>query len=250
MCGRYVLTTDDYASVADALEAAYDGADAAAHRPRFNVAPTDVMPIVRSTDVERRRLVQAKWGLVAPRDAASARPPVHINARAETLGERPLFRHAFAHLRIGVVADGFYEWVGTKKQRTPIRFHRPDGGPIVFAGIASARADAATGAPQLRFAIVTTTPTAVVAPVHDRMPVILEGADLDAWIGPAPGGVASADWLDALRALLRPVADGVLVATPASPRANDVRNDDPDCLVAPPSLFDAPPTGPPAAHET
>lgn len=237
MCGRYTLTTNDYASVADALEASYDEADAQAYRPRFNVAPTDVVPVLRAGPEGRRHLEPAMWGLVAPRDRDLPRPPIQINARAETVGERALFRHAFTRVRLGVVADGFYEWTGTRKQRQPIWFHRPDGRPFVFAAIATTARHPATGADILRFAILTTTPNHVVEGVHDRMPVILDGADIDAWIRDVPPGVDAATWLEGLRARLVPAPDAALVGTPASPRANDVRNDDPACLVASPTLF-------------
>lgn len=236
MCGRYTLTTDDYVSVADALEARYDAAEAAAWRPRFNVAPTDAVPILRAGPEQARVLGRGMWGLVAPRDR-DPRPAIQINARAETLGERAMFRHAFARLRVGVVADGFYEWTGTRKARRPIRFHRPDDAPFVFAAIAAPWTDPTNGVVHTRFAIVTTTPNAVVAPVHDRMPVILEPEDVDAWIRDSPPDVEPGAWLDGLRQVLRPFPDAMLVGTPASPRANDVRNDDAACLVAPPTLF-------------
>jgi putative SOS response-associated peptidase YedK len=241
MCGRYVLTTNDYAAVADAFEAEYDEEDAAAYRPRFNIAPTDTSIVLRGAPGRRRRLARATWGLVSPRDKDKPKPPIQINARAETVGERGMFRRAFERQRVGVVADGFYEWTGPKNDRRPIRFHRPDGRPFVFAGIASPWTHPVTGEVTTRFAIITTTANQLVAPVHDRMPVVLDTRDIDAWIGDAPTGAeleGSVDaWLDSLRGLLVPANDGVLVATPASPRVGDVRNDDPSCLDAPPTLF-------------
>ncbi len=232
-----MLTTNDYAAVADAFEAEYDERDAAAHRPRFNIAPTDVSIVLRGGPGDTRRLARATWGLVSPKDKANPRPPIQINARAETVGERGMFRHAFARQRVGVVADGFYEWVGTKKDRRPIRFHRSDGRPFVFAGIAAPWTSPLTGEVITRFAIVTTTPNTLVAPTHDRMPVVLDGDDVGAWIRDVPPGVEPSEWLDRLRDVLAPAREGLLVATPASPRVNDVRNDDPACLEAPPTLF-------------
>jgi putative SOS response-associated peptidase YedK len=237
MCGRYVLTTNDYAAVADAFEAEYDDEDAAAYRPRFNIAPTDVSIVLRGAPGGRRRLARATWGLVSPKDKDKARPPIQINARAETVGERGMFRRAFERQRVGVVADGFYEWTGPKNDRRPIRFHRPDGRPFVFAGIAAPWTSPVTGEVLTRFAIITTTPNELVAPVHDRMPVVLDEHDIDAWIGAAPTGADLDAWLESMRGLLAPANDGVLVATPASPRVGDVRNDDPACLEAPPTLF-------------
>lgn len=234
VCGRYTLTTDDYISVADALEATYEGADAASWRPRYNVAPTDPMPVMMWRG--GRHLVRAIWGLAPPGDK-NERPAIQINARAETIGQRGMFRSAFSKLRVGVVADGFYEWTGTKRERRPIRFHRPDGKPMVLAGIAAPWTDPRTGVVTPRFAIITTTPGEVVAPVHDRMPAILDPADIDKWLRGGPPDVPPVEWASGLEPMLTTAASVELVASRASTRANDVRNDDPDCLVPPPDLF-------------
>ncbi len=236
MCGRFTLTTADYEHVAQALDADFDPEAAAAWRPRFNVAPTDRHPVLVRDD-GRRRLALATWGLVAPRDEGLPRPPIHINARAETLAGRGLFRGPLQRLRLGVVADGFYEWTGPRQARQPIRFHRGDGRPFVFAAVAT-RPRTAQGTVALpRFAIVTTAPNARVAAVHDRMPVILDDDDIDAWLSPPPDDAEPDAWLAGLTALLHTAPDDALVATPASPRVNDVRNDDPACLEPPLTLF-------------
>lgn len=235
VCGRYTLTTDDYVSVADALEATYEGVDAASWRPRYNVAPTDPMPVV--TWRGGRHLVRAIWGLAPPGDR-SDRPAIQINARAETLSSRGLFRSALCKFRVGVVADGFYEWTGSKRERRPIRFHRADGKPMVFAGIAAPWTCPRTGVVTPRFAIITTTPGDVVAPIHDRMPAILEPQDIDAWLRAGPPDVPPLEWATGLEPMLRTAAAVELVASRASPRANDVRNDDADCLVADGELFE------------
>ncbi len=238
MCGRFTLTTNDYEHVAQALDADYEPADAAGWRPRFNVAPTDRHPIVVAGAAgSRRRLVPGQWGLVGPRDAGLPRPPIHINARAETLASKGLFRSALLRLRCGVVADGFYEWTGPKRARTPIRFHRADGRPFLLAGIATLRVASEGGIAVPHFAIITTAPNAVVAPVHDRMPVILAPQDADAWLHDRPADASTDAWLAALAGALAPAPDDALVATPASVRVNDVHNDDAACLLAQPSLF-------------
>ena len=175
----------------------------------------------------RRRLARATWGLVSPRDKDKPKPPIQINARAETVGERGMFRRAFERQRVGVVADGFYEWTGPKNDRRPIRFHRPDGRPFVFAGIASPWTHPVTGEVTTRFAIITTTANQLVAPVHDRMPVVLDPADFERWLDPEAGG----------RDLLRPCPAEWLEATLVSPRVNNPANDDPECI-APPAPAD------------
>ncbi len=116
-----------------------------------------------------------------------------------------------------------------REARRPIWFHRPDGGLI------SSQASTSTGRPpghwQRTFTIVTTRANDLIAPVHDRMPVILDEADADAWLDPNPRD------LDALTQLLVPAPESLLTATPVSPRANSVKNDDPDCLLPRPTLL-------------
>lgn len=237
MCGRFTLTTDDYQSVAEALDADFDRQDAAKWRPRFNIAPTDPHPIVVAGADGRRKLTWATWGLVTPRDKDKPKPPVQINARAETVATRGIFRHALLRLRCAVVADGFYEWHGDKKARRAIRFHKPDDGLITFAGIALPWRHPETGEQLTRFAIITTVPNTVVAELHDRMPAVLAPYELDAWIDPPRAGLDTDAWLGELQTHLHAAPDDLLIGTPASPRVNDVKNDDPACLVAEPELF-------------
>jgi putative SOS response-associated peptidase YedK len=207
MCGRYSLSDKDIGVVADALGAHYDDELAAAHKPRYNIAPTQVAPIVTLEDAGRV-LSLASWGFVGEQDKK-----LSINARAESVATRPGIRDAFASRRCVVPADGFFEWRGEKSARRPIWFHRADGAPLFFAGLWQATVG---GAPT--FLVITTKPNDVVAPVHDRMPAILtvEGA---------------IEWLKRPDVkLLGPVDNDFLVATPVSPRVNDVKNDDPGCL--------------------
>lgn len=226
MCGRFTLTTADYDAVADALEAEVDAAEAARYRPRFNVAPTDACATLVPGDTKARRLTWAKWGIVPPPRPGAARPGLQINVRAEGI-LRGYVRGAFARHRCAVVADGFYEWTGPKNARKPIRFHLPGGGLFVFAAVFLPQSDPKSGERGPHFAIITTDANERVRGVHDRMPVILSPADIDAWLEPGD----APEQLARLQALLVPAPDEVLVATPASPRVNDVKNDDAECLV-------------------
>jgi putative SOS response-associated peptidase YedK len=207
MCGRYSLTDKDIGVVADALGAHYDDELAAAHQPRYNIAPTQVAPMVTLED-EGRILSLASWGFLGEQDRKLA-----INARAESVAARPGIRDAFASRRCVIPADGFFEWRGDKAARQPIWFHRADGGPIFFAGLWQAGKN---GAPT--FIVLTTKPNDLVAPVHDRMPAILTAADAVEWLKRPDVK------------LLGPVANDYLVATAVSTRVNDVKNDDPGCL--------------------
>jgi putative SOS response-associated peptidase YedK len=223
MCGRFTLTTDDYEGVARALDADLDPEVAASYRPRFNVAPTDRHFIVVAGP-QRRVLEPALWGF-------SGDGHFSINARAETAHARPLFREAFWTARCGVAADGFFEWTGDKKARQPLWFHRPDRGLFVFAGLWHDAVDEASGEVTRRFTILTTRPNAIVAPYHDRMPVILDLPDLDRWLASPPSRGRAG--LDAVRPLLRPIGDDFLVAEEVDRRVGDPRNDDPSCLEPP-----------------
>jgi len=209
MCGRFSLSKRELVEISSFLDAVVDPADAALYKPRYNVAPSDTCFIAR-TDGGARKLVRAAWGFPGA--------PVHgeklvINARAETVAERPMFREALQHRRCVVPADGFFEWTGGKRDRRPIWYHAPGGQLILFAGLWEPRTD---GTPA--FTIVTTDANTLIAPAHDRMPVVLGRADADAWLaGPRVD-------------LLRPAPDGALDATPVSSRVNAVENDDPACL--------------------
>jgi putative SOS response-associated peptidase YedK len=206
------LTRRELQEVADELEAACDVQEHAAYRARYNVAPTDTHPVLRLVQGERR-LSPARWGLPPP---PRRRAPL-INVRTETL--RPLLAGRApggflatleAPLREGrcvVPADGFFEW----KEGAPIWFHRADGRLLLFAGL---YLDGA-------FTVLTTTPNALVAEVHDRMPAILSPDEAEAWL------------LAPAERLLHPAGDGVLAARPVSSRVNSVRHDDPACLEAP-----------------
>ncbi len=201
--------------------------DAALYRPRYNIAPTDAHWIVREKR-ERRELLPAKWGLVNSwaKDAKGAAR--QINARSESALKRPAFRDAFVERRCVVPADGFFEWMGAKESRRPIWFHAPDGGLLLFAGLYESWLNPETTEWMRSFTILTTEANDVVAPVHDRMPVIVPREQIEEWIFvPAEGREAHAE---GLRRLLVPAAGGVLVATEVSRRVNSVANDDAGCL--------------------
>jgi putative SOS response-associated peptidase YedK len=200
------LTRLDVESLAEELDAVIDDGDRALYRPRYNVAPTDVHFVL--TGAERRQLRPAVWGLTSPE-----RPAPVINARAETVQERALFRQALAQGRCVVPADGFFEWIGPAKARRPIWFHSPSGGLLLMAGLVAPGRDG-----EAAFVVLTTDANTVVRQAHGRMPVILDQEGARKWLaGPR-------------LELLAPAADAVLVGTPVSSRVNDVTHDDPECL--------------------
>jgi putative SOS response-associated peptidase YedK len=225
MCGRFVAT-----SPPDEL-AAYFGATAApeaALAPNYNVAPTqDVLAVVEHDG--ERHLDAFHWGLI-PSWAKDARIGSRmINARAETLAEKSAFKKPFATRRCLVPADGFYEWKkltsGAKPKKQPMFIRRADGLPLAFAGLWSVWRGPDRGDEPLRsLTIVTTSPNAVMAPVHDRMPAILAEDRWATWLDRGNDDVA------ALGRLLVPAPDDLLTLTPVSTLVNSVRNNGPELL--------------------
>ena len=219
MCGRFTLTHREARQLAAELGVSVEVL--MGYRPRYNIAPTDPHWIVR-TRYEDREVLPAKWGLINFWMTDRKQAFKNINARAETVQRLPTFREAFARRRCVVPADGFFEWTGPKEDRRPLWFHRPDGGLIYFAGLYESWRPT-PGEKERTFTIVTTTPNALMEPVHNRMPVILEDESVDEWL-------YGRQTPDALMELLRPAREDLLVATAVSTRVNSVKNDDPECL--------------------
>ena len=222
MCGRFTLTYREKVRLAGELGVSVDEIDDAAYKPRWNIAPTDPHWIVRM-QYENREILPAKWGLVNTWAKDAKRAAKQINARAETIASASAFRDAFTKRRCVVPADGFYEWIGAGAAKHPIWFHRPDGRLLLFAGLYESW-PVTPDSWQRTFTIITTSANDVVTPVHDRMPVILPEAAVDRWLDPREEDA------DALREMLAPAAEDVLVKLSVSPRANSVKNDDPSCL--------------------
>jgi putative SOS response-associated peptidase YedK len=177
--------------------------------PSYNVAPTEVSPIARQAG-DRREMVPAVWGLGGAPGKAGP-----INARAESVASRPTFREAFRSRRCIVPASGFYEWQATgEKTKQPWYIYRADGEPLLMAGLWEPGRD---GGPPT-FTVITTDANPLVAPLHDRMPVILEPESVGRWLA-APD-----------RALLAPAADGVLTAHTVGTRVGNPRHKDPTLI--------------------
>lgn len=166
-----------------------------------------------------RRFEVMRWGLIPfwARDSRIGRRT--INARSETVAEKPAFRAAFRARRCLVPADGFYEWTGPRRKRQPLNIHRADGYPLALAGLWESHAELGQ-----TFTIITTGSSEFMAGFHHRMPVILEACDWDAWL-------AAEDEDPAWRtALLRPAAEHVLTSYPVDPAVNSVANNGPELI--------------------
>lgn len=226
MCGRFTSTTSaaDLATWFDVGTVQVDDLP-----PDHNVTPSRIVYIVRQ-ETDERLLDGARWGLVpswAEDPGIGARL---INARSETAAQKPSFRAAFRRRRCLIPVDGFYEWsvVPGRRRKQPWFFSARDDGPLAFAGLwESWRSPSAPDGPSLHTcAILTGPPNAVVAPIHDRMPVILERSAWMSWLDPANEDV------EELTGMLGPAPDDLLSVWPVSLAVNDVHRHD-GALVAP-----------------
>ena len=222
MCARFTLTVG-VAEVAEALGVDPAALAAIAYRPRYNIAPTQPHFIVRERQ-EARQALPARWGLVNNWATDAKRAGAQINARSEDVPRRRAYRAAWQKRRRCLVpADGFFEWTGPKTARRPVWFHRPEGGWCCWPGCTSRGGEAGGDDWRRTFTILTTAANATVAPIHDRMPVVLSPDDAAEWVYPG-------NEPDVVRGLLRPAPESLLVGQAVSRRVNSVRNDDPDCL--------------------
>ncbi|TAL10405.1 MAG: SOS response-associated peptidase, partial [Nitrospirae bacterium] len=222
MCGRYSLKTP-----ADRLAEHFRLPRAPSVVPRFNIAPSQPIAIVRAHAPQgNREWVLVRWGLIPSWAKEPGIGTKMINARAETAAEKPAFREALARSRCLVPADGYYEWqregrMGQRKQPYYIRLR--DGRPFAFAGLWE-RWAGPDGTLVDSCAILTTEPNASLKSIHDRMPVILAPPDYDQWLDPA---VRQAQLL---QPLLRPYPPEDMTACAISFRVNDPAHDDAACI--------------------
>jgi len=219
MCGRYRLSRRK-----QLVEEYFDcGPSDDDWSPRYNIAPTQPVPVIRQNPKEPvRELSLMKWGLVPnwAKDASGAARM--INARSETVATKPAFRDPLKFRRCLVPADGFYEWSRTEKAKQPYCFEVNDGKLFAFAGIWD-RWKNPSGSWVETCSILTTTPNAVTSAVHDRMPVILDPDSYDLWLDP---GMTKAQFVTEM---LKPYDARLMRRYPVSSRINYVANDDEEC---------------------
>ncbi len=220
MCGRFTLR----ASV-NVVAEQFALFEAGPFEPRFNIAPSQPVPVIRlSRDPEpRRELAWLRWGLIPPWAKDPAIGNRMINARAETVAEKPAYRAAFKQQRCLIAADGFYEWQRMGKSRQPYFIRMHDDRPFGFAGLweswqapDSSRIESCT--------ILTTEPNDLLRPIHNRMPVIVGPDQYDAWLDPA------APKPDLLESLGRPHPSDSMTAIAVGKYVNSPAHDDPKCI--------------------
>lgn len=216
MCSRYSLT-----SPPEAVRAYFGLGEIEPFPPRYNIAPTQPAHIVRIGVRGQRELVLVRWGLIPGWVKDPAQFSTLINARAETLAEKPSFRGALRHKRCLVPTNGFYEWTGKAGAKQPHLIGRREMGLFAFAGLYE-QWMGADGSEIDTMAIVTVPANDTVSEVHDRMPAILDPALFDAWLDCRSGEGGEA------QAMLTPAPDGVLDIRTVSRQLNNPRNDGPE----------------------
>lgn len=227
MCGRFTLRT----SPQRLLEGF--GVSFPEFPPRYNIAPTQLVLAIRATQEGTGRQAAAlRWGLV-PSWAKDLKIGANaVNARAETVAEKPMFRAAIKKRRCLVLADGYYEWQANGKAKQPYHFRYVDQRPFAFAGLwESWRGADGNDIPLETCTIITTAARGIAATLHERMPVIIPPSDYDLWIAPHP--------LDAVKLenLLHPPLQDEVIPVPVSKLVNSVKNQGPECLEPADPLF-------------
>lgn len=223
MCGRYTLQVIDL----DELAAEHEweiSEKAAEWQPRYNLAPTqDGLVVTHEAEQERAKVRLYRWGLVPSWAKDPKIGSRMINARGESVADKPAFRRAFARRRCLVLADGFFEWRREGKKKIPTYIRLASGQSMAFAGLWE-RWKTPEEEWLHTYTVITCEPNELVAPIHDRMPVILAPEDYDAWIAPREVDP------DELRSLIRPHAGVEMEAFEVSVAVNRVANDAPELI--------------------
>jgi len=219
MCGRYTVIAP-----APALAQRFGSQEAAGSAPSFNAAPSQALPII--TNAAPGQIQRVSWGLVPSWSRDPATGPKPINARAETLAEKPSFRQLLARRRCLVLADSFYEWQATERGKIPHRILLKSEQPFAFAGLWDEWLDRVTGELRPTFTIITTEPNELMAKLHNRMPVILPGPEAErAWLADDLAHAAH-------QQLLVPYDAALMREYVITTRVNSPAHNDPDVLAA------------------
>ncbi len=219
MCGRFTLKTP-----VEQLSEKFQFPEIIPLKPRYNIAPSQSVAVVRLLpDDTDCKLAMLRWGLLPAwvKDPTKVQQP--INAKAETAAEKPMFRDAFKRRRCLVPADGFYEWKQGGGRKQPVYIHLKDGEPFAIAGLWE-HWEGQDGQVIESCTLLTTEPNDLLAPIHNRMPVILDPKDYEQWLDPELQAA------DGVKPFLRPFPSDLMTAYSISLRVNNPKNDDSRCL--------------------
>ena len=217
MCGRFTLSQP-----AEVIASIFQLDEVPKLEPRYNIAPTQLVPTLHKSEQHEREFQMLRWGLIPSWAKDPAIGAKLINARAETVAEKPSFRSAFRHRRCLIIADGFYEWRRQEGKKQPFYFRLLNGQPFAFAGLwerwqdpNGERIDSCT--------IITTEANEILQPIHDRMPVILNPYDYDLWLDPNQNS-------SQLIQLLQPLPSNAMTSYPVSTKVNKPTNNTPELI--------------------
>ena len=217
MCGRFILTSHRRVLVAQ-----FELQHEPELTPRYNISPTQQVSAIRM-DTGGRRLEMLKWGLVPfwAKDASIG--PRLINARCETLGQKPAYRAAFKSRRCLIPTNGFYEWMKEKEKKQPYLIRLADESLFAFAGLWE-HWKGPDGSTIESCTVITTEANDLLRPIHDRMPVIISRKDYDSWLNP--------EMLcqETFQSLILPYPSHEMVFFPVNPKVNRATYDNPDCI--------------------
>ncbi|MCC3408076.1 MAG: SOS response-associated peptidase [Microcoleus sp. PH2017_10_PVI_O_A] len=218
MCGRYTLTAS-----AQIIAEFFKLSEVPEIKPRYNIAPTQPVATVTASPQQMQRQFQfMRWGLIPSWAKDMKIGSKTINARSETVAEKPAFRSAIKHRRCLIVADGFYEWQAQGKKKQPYYFQTADGEPFAFAGLWE-NWESTEAENIVSCSIITTAANETVEPVHDRMPVILPEEAWEEWLDPA---VSAQQVLP----LLKPYTAAAMKGNAVSAIVNSPSKDSPECI--------------------
>ncbi|PQO28431.1 SOS response-associated peptidase [Bremerella cremea] len=218
MCGRYTLRAR-----LNQLLQMYSAQSEIEISPRYNIAPSQKVPVLRlGEDSGMREIVLMRWGLIPSWAKDEKIGYKMINARSETIQEKPSYRSAFKRRRCLVLADGFFEWQRQGSKKQPYLFQKKDGAPYGYAGLWETWTKGHQ--PMQSCTIITTTANELVEDVHDRMPVILQERHLENWLNP------EFDHVDRLKAMLAPYPSDEMQRYPVDPMVGSPKNDKPECV--------------------
>lgn len=212
MCGRYTLYGPQ-----SRYQEKFSTENGFDFPPRYNIAPSQIVPVVRTDDKGSRLFTLAQWGLIPSWSKETDKLAKSINARTETAAIKPMFRHAFRKSRVLVPASEFYEWKVIAGKKQPYLIHMKDGEPFGMGGLLEfwkgPTGEVAT------FTILTTSPNALMAEIHDRMPVIIDPNNYSEWLDPGVTDVSR------LQALAVPYPERLMEAYPVSRAVNSPSNE-------------------------
>lgn len=218
MCGRFTLSQP-----AAAIASAFQLEEIPNLEPQYNIAPTQLVPTILQTEQGKRQLQMCRWGLIPAWAKDTSMGTRLINARAETVNEKPSFRSAFRQRRCLVVADGFYEWQHQAGKKQPFYFRLQNGQPFAFAGLwerwKSPDAEIIESC-----TILTTEANELLRPIHERMPVILNPDDYNLWLDP------TVQTSEKLQQLLHPYPTEAMTSYAVSTKVNNPHNNTPECI--------------------